>query len=222
VNFNDPRGLAACEVANGEYDEDCGGGGFGGVMRSNGGGNDEPDMPNPDQGPTSNPGGGGTPAIKIPSNAPYTTAQLNALQMGFGTMWLKVANYDCARALQGSLSGTSGLRELLSNTEYRILKLATGEAAKLTDTLIVIDPDRAFFNRLADANNIVTFYLSDNDGPGDGMRMSLADFRGFLLLHELGHQTGVFPPDLDKSVNKRNSLSVINNCFKKGTDGLYR
>jgi hypothetical protein len=50
LNFNDPGGLAACEVANGEYDEDCGGGGFGGVMRGNGGGNDEPEQVNEERG----------------------------------------------------------------------------------------------------------------------------------------------------------------------------
>jgi hypothetical protein len=45
---------------------------------------------------------------------------------------------------------------------------------------------------------------------------SVTDLDAFILLHELGHQVGIFPPDVFAWINGRHSLRVLDACFKKG------
>jgi len=44
---------------------------------------------------------------------------------------------------------------------------------------------------------------------------SVADKDAFILLHELGHQVGIFPADLFKWISGSHSRRVLENCFKE-------
>lgn len=45
--------------------------------------------------------------------------------------------------------------------------------------------------------------------------------RGFMLLHELGHQMGVFGADINAAFNGANSQAVLDHCFNRDAQGIY-
>ena len=42
-----------------------------------------------------------------------------------------------------------------------------------------------------------------------------------ILLHELGHQVGLFGPDTTPALNGNNSSAVLSDCFTKDSNGVY-
>jgi hypothetical protein len=44
---------------------------------------------------------------------------------------------------------------------------------------------------------------------------TLENMRAFILLHDLGHQVGMFDPDQFKFINGAHSLQVLRDCFKE-------
>ena len=52
-----------------------------------------------------------------------------------------------------------------------------------------------------------------------------ATLQGFILLHELGHQLGLFGPDAgpaNAAINGSNSQAVLTNCFTQNAFGVYQ
>jgi hypothetical protein len=44
-----------------------------------------------------------------------------------------------------------------------------------------------------------------------------------ILLHELGHETGVLPSDFNNSSqNATNTADIVTNCFTKMANGTYQ
>ena len=82
---------------------------------------------------------------------------------------------------------------------------------------------------LTDANGTVSVNMPNAvDGVSATFTFaSLNGFRGFLLLHEMGHQAemirggGNFPSDKDPTQNGKNSKLVLDNCFQK-INGVYQ
>jgi hypothetical protein len=105
--------------------------------------------------------------------------------------------------------------DLLRKTQYEAQTLSNGAAAAtMASTLVYINAAGQFFE------TGTTAYIP-YDKPGlSGMRPvqfdSVADLDAFILLHELGHQVGIFPPDLFGFINGGHSLRVLDACFKKG------
>jgi len=105
--------------------------------------------------------------------------------------------------------------DLLRKTYYELQSLnGAGEAATMTSMLVYIDPTGEFFT------SKTTAYIPYDKKDREGMRSvqfdSVADLDAFILLHELGHQVGIFGPDLFGFINGGHSLSVLDACFKKG------
>ncbi len=216
INFNDPRGLAACPVdsANSVWVCDTGGpGGAGGA-----GSNDMQELP---QGPfndlTQIPGPGFVAfGIRLPHGNKYSAGQKAALQSGFSLAQLKIFDPDCIEAFGVS---HSELLMTLRHTEYRVLdfgKGRRGSGAQTADTFSVhINATGIFF---ASASQIS---IPGQDAP-DVRRMDPDTIRAFIFLHELGHQVGAYGPDTDLQINGRNSRRILDNCFRRGADGVYR
>lgn len=56
-----------------------------------------------------------------------------------------------------------------------------------------------------------------------GTGLTGADWGSLLLLHEVGHLTGVFGLDSSEAtLNRNHTQAVLDNCFKPVGNGLYR
>lgn len=105
--------------------------------------------------------------------------------------------------------------DLLRKTQYEIQILSNGAgAATMASTLVYINPAGQFFQMST------TAYIPYDKPELSGMRSvqfgSVADLTAFILLHELGHQVGIFGADLFGFINGGHSLRVLDACFKKG------
>jgi len=79
----------------------------------------------------------------------------------------------------------------------------------------------AFFGAGTNANGNVTVIMPNASGADTQYTFGdIATFRAFILLHELGHQMGVYGDDLDPAVNGKNSKAILDNCFKED-NGVY-
>jgi hypothetical protein len=101
------------------------------------------------------------------------------------------------------------------DTSYRIVDLpknSTG-AATYPPATVFISPNGPFFQK-----STTVSIPSDNPQLSSKQAVkfaTLADLGAFILLHELGHEVGVFPPDLFGFINGRHSLRVLDACFNK-------
>jgi hypothetical protein len=155
----------------------------------------------------------------------YSAAQLSALQEGYSLAYdLLGALPDCAGALAPPFEAT-GLayspgwavdytQGTLASTTYRILPLNPGVGAvTLNSNDVAINQNGAFF-ATPDGNGNITFKVPS---PTTGLPVTVTlpeyDFQAFMMLHELGHQTGVSGPDVDNTTNGQNSWKVLENCF---------
>jgi hypothetical protein len=120
---------------------------------------------------------------------------------------------DCAGAVTGSNSADSA-EEILEGTSYRILPLPSSSNGAQTnsETSVFINQTGVFFAN--SPSGTVTFNVP-NPTNGGLVAVSLpqVDLQAFILLHELGHQSGNFGPDLNATVNGQNSWTVLENCF---------
>lgn len=167
----------------------------------------------------------GPPPILLPAGNRYTADQVRALQAGFEDAWNRVTNPDCSGlrtppsevfALGG---GTWYLQQTLADTTYRIVPfpMRGSTGAQTVDTNnVMINLAGAFFTATPDGNGLVTFRIPNPTTPNQTSTFTLgvADFRAFVLLHELGHQAGVFGADTgDPAANGQHSLNVLRDCF---------
>ena len=79
----------------------------------------------------------------------------------------------------------------------------------------IVNLTGAFFTAQPNAFGIVTVAFPSPYSPGvkDTVQMNQMDFQATLILHELGHETGVFGPDTTDTVNGGYTDQVLENCF---------
>ena len=100
---------------------------------------------------------------------------------------------------------------------YSFLPLTEGAGATPQDSYnVIINSNGAFFNAAEKPNGTVSVQMPDSTGaPISFTFVNTAALRGFLLLHELGHQMGLFLHDGDDlAANGKNSQAVLDRCFK--------
>lgn len=104
---------------------------------------------------------------------------------------------------------------VLNGTEYRILPLPDSSktgAQTNGQASVFLNSNGPFFGRTT------TLYIPSDQPNITTKRQvpfgSTAAMRAFILLHELGHQIGLFPADLFPFINGRHSLRVLENCFR--------
>ncbi len=138
------------------------------------------------------------------SNLPAGTspAFCAALQQGLQNALNALKRKPC-----GNFYGGQG-PQTLDSTQYRFLDLHNPTTGAAT-----IAPNNVFVNSQGP-------YMSYTPTPGQtgpfGRYWTQGQFRGFILLHELGHQlspvTG-FRPDAGSPLNQQQSQRVLNACF---------
>jgi len=161
------------------------------------------------------------PSGMEPQNAglvigPHTTqqeiAQFNA---GFAEALNRLKNPECRKLFSCKKNKDLDPAQVLQDTNYRIIPLA-GNAGAVTNPSysVFLSPTGPFFQ------TSTTAFIPFDNPQLTGMRQvqfdTPADIAAFVLLHELGHEVGIFPPDLFPFINGRHSLRVLEDCFKKG------
>ena len=149
--------------------------------------------------------------------------QKDAVTAGYQEALSRLSNPECASMFNPD-GGYADALETLVGTSYRILDLGkqTTGANTVDSSNVFINSKGAFFNQtLQDpATGKFTYY---DFGTG----LTGAAWDALLLLHELGHQTGVFGPDaagtpgVNPGQNRMNTQSVLDHCFKAVGGGLY-
>jgi hypothetical protein len=127
---------------------------------------------------------------------------------------------DCAKLFGKS---AANLVNMLENTEYRVLTLASGGPTvdpNTGDVRVVgaqtNSPSSVFINDKGPFFNPVMFVPGKSGTQtldfNSGLRGS--QFGALLLLHELGHQTGIFGSDAGNSkLNREYRRRVQKTCF---------
>ena len=143
-----------------------------------------------------------------PSNAP---SEFNA---GFDEALNRLKDSKCRKIFckTGKDLGYDYLANILKNTSYYIepLPRGAGAATESTDE-VFIGNSGPFFT--GDTNiSIPPAQMGLSSWPSVNFQ-SPAQMRAFILLHELGHQTGVFGPDQFDFINGQHSIKVLENCF---------
>lgn len=169
-------------------------------------------------------GGSGSPAPKVPAGGNYTQAQMKALSAGFSSALAHVADLPCASLFAlSSDNAVSVADNALFNTTYRLLQLpqSPGAGAQTVDSTDVQINTAGVFNYATNSNGTVTVNLPNRKGKHTSLTFANAEtLQGFILLHELGHEVGLFGPDTTASINGNNSNAVLSNCFTQ-TNGVY-
>ena len=183
--------------------------------------------------------GGGNPSAAVhltPLVAPGTNQnQQQALDAGIDAAWAHIiSNPDCASFLTGNsalynvqllqLAGT------IDNTTYSFAAL-TGDLANAAATTNAIGGNQVTINTSAsgtfftgpNANGTVSVIGPNSQGQPTYLTFnSLVTLDAAILLHELGHETGVLGPDGDNATNGSNNFKVLTNCFTKNAQGVYQ
>jgi hypothetical protein len=163
--------------------------------------------------------------------------QTQALTDGFHYAFeIATRNEDCASFFAKDNAGAEtgpdaygqiyvSVANALAATTYRILPLQGGRTGAQTadSTDVFINSKGAFFTAQAAANGSVTVGLpSAINGRLQSITFaSLQVFRGFLLLHELGHQVGDYGADTSPVINGRNSQAILDHCFQQNAQGVW-
>jgi hypothetical protein len=138
------------------------------------------------------------------SNLPSGTSPIfcQALQQGLQNALRALKRKSCSNFYGGQGPQT------LDATQYRFLDMQNPNTGAAT-----ISPNNVFVNSNGP-------YMTYTPTPGQtgpfGRYWTQGQFRGFILLHELGHQlspvTG-FKPDANSPLNQQQSRQVLSVCF---------
>ena len=166
-----------------------------------------------------------------------TQNQQQALQAGLDAAWAHIINNPgCANFLTGNSGGGSiavwgQLANTLSNTTYSFASFTGADinAAATTNAIggnqvaINTSASGAFFTS-PDGNGTATVFGYNSQGQPTAFRFSnVATLDASILLHELGHETGVLPADGNNNgANGTNQSNILNNCFTKNAQGVYQ
>jgi len=143
---------------------------------------------------------------------PHTTQQMeDAFNEGLTEALKRLNNPDCRKAF----CNKKGLDpvDVLKNTEYRFLPLGNGVGASTNPgESVFINTQGPFL-----LNNTTLYFPSDNPFSNTNRMVNFlttANMRALILLHELGHEVGNFPPDQFRFINGSHTLKVLRACFK--------
>jgi RHS repeat-associated protein len=213
VSLYDPAGLFACS-GDGEDQYRFGGA----ACFAGAGGDGPPQRPMSDSDQPG--GGGGGPSANIASRTP--PALVSAFQRAFREAWSVLqTDPNCAGSLvnqPAESSAASYVTGVLADTTYRIMPFGLGMSAVGAQTnedgSVFINQTGAFFTLQPNASGNVTFNIpSPTTGRWVAVTLPQVDFQAFIILHETGHETGVFGPDQNPVVNGQHSWDVLENCF---------
>jgi hypothetical protein len=179
-------------------------------------------FPTPDEGGTRQPWPNQPNAIRGLFDLPMQQAILGSFAFAVARI---ASNPKCA----DMFGGWDKAMTTLGNTNYRVIPLgaptldasgratATG-AGTVGPNDVFINSQGFFFDQNVFVAASGAFAYFDF-----GTGLSGNDWGALLLLHELGHQTGVFKPDAgSSSLNSAQTQSVLDNCFTSAGGGLYK
>jgi RHS repeat-associated protein len=173
-------------------------------------------------------GGGGSSSVrvlpKVPAGNSYTRTQMNSLTNGLNAALAHTDNVDCAMFFAaGDDDPSLASANVLENTTYRLLPLPSGTGAStngLTD--VMISTTGAFFNTTPNSNGTVTVLMPNSAGVTTSFTFAgTSTLQAFMMLHELGHQMGVYGTDINAATNGGNSQGVLDHCFSRDAQGVY-
>lgn len=140
----------------------------------------------------------------MPFGAKYTGRQMRALANGLNNALSHLVEEDCAELFASGHDDPS-----------------TG-AYTTRSTEVTINRAGAFFTAMPNSNGTVTVGMPNPAGISASFTFAdTATLQGLLLLHELGHQMGVFGRDLNAAVNGANTQAVLDHCFRRDAQGVY-
>ena len=184
----------------------------------------------------------GAAALTSYRQTPQRKEQVTAINQGFQNAFNRIYNSACAEVFNpfaflfadwdsGLLASNSSQLAFstLNSASYYIMPLADGVGALTsTDNTVFLNANGVFFNIQTNADASATVSIPD---PVTGVNRavtfsSVQALDGFLLLHELGHETTAFATDGGpglQAINGANSQAVLDNCFtKKNAKGQYQ
>ncbi|MGH9240430.1 MAG: RHS repeat domain-containing protein [Vicinamibacterales bacterium] len=150
--------------------------------------------------PPNYPGGGGGGGAQGPKTPTGTPEKLRILLVeGFAEALRKLKQQKC-----GDFFGGQG-PDVLNSTDYRFLSPASNQPDA---TAMILGP------RHVGINPTGPFVTGPPKTNMYGRFWTAPDFRGFILLHELGHQVGKYGNDAGNlRLNEANSKKVVNACY---------
>lgn len=140
----------------------------------------------------------------MPANLPPGTPQIywGPFLQGFNAAKKALRRKSCSAFFGGAGPQT------MDGTTYRFLNLNDPTVGAAT-----VGPDSVFVNS---AGPYMTFTPTPGQAGPFGRFWTQSQFRGFILLHELGHElsgTTGFQPDSGSPLNQVQSGWVLNHCF---------
>jgi len=168
--------------------------------------------------------------------APYTAAQVASLNAGFHYAFdVATENLSCVEYFAGLGSDADTYQiaqaygyvaNAMAATTYRILPLASPStgAATIGASDVFINSTGVFFTATPAADGSVTVFLPDSvtGAASANTFVSVQALQGFMLLHELGHQLGLYGADTTAVDNGRNSRAILDHCFERDARGRYQ
>ena len=116
---------------------------------------------------------------------------------------------NCAKFFAENGHPAEEVGAVLAATDYKVYSFVKGEESIGAKTLGPADVEI----------NADGLFLTAKDGKISLNRQNydlfqLSNVRGMILLHELGHELGIFPADRGNAeLNAHHSLTIIQNCF---------
>jgi hypothetical protein len=146
---------------------------------------------------------------------------LSLFDSAFKDAWkILQRNQSCANLFDpgGGTSAASADQGVLASTLYAITPFPATQsgvgAQKISRTVVDINLKGAMFTATPSSMGQVTITVPTPSGRLVPVTLgSQSDLGAFVILHELGHQVGVFPPDKTPSINGQNSWAVLTDCF---------
>jgi RHS repeat-associated protein len=166
------------------------------------------------------------PNPQISSNSYDSTVQ-GQFTDGFQSALQLAMSPLCAGALAPSssiLASVVAATYTLLNTQYDLVGLGAGEGAETAQggTNVLVSQIGGTLN----SDGSVTFsnFPTASGGTASVTFISITAAYAFVVLHELGHETGAFPADGglgQTGQNGANSAMVLDDCFSQNSAGVY-
>ena len=149
-----------------------------------------------------------------------TDSQRATLQAAFNDALKRLTNPDCGALYAGDRAPAAGpaiATDTLETTQYQIGQFG-GIAAAQPGDVVQINSTGLFFQgpnaSTSSPGNVGITVPSPTDGTPLQVYLSPSDLGAFILLHELGHEVGIFGDDKGDSLAQgQHSWAVLENCF---------
>jgi RHS repeat-associated protein len=161
-------------------------------------------------------GGGGGSSAQVGDflNGPATKKQQKQFQKAFKDAESKLKNKDCA-----GLYGGSGTTTMDASTYTLAASFVAGTATPDTDPFATTEMVSGQPTDNVTLNLVGPFFTPSSSPLGQllsGAGLSVTDIEAFVLLHELGHETGVLGDDTTASgaaAAAQFNVQILNDCF---------